>query len=293
MTPFSHARFERRVVDNRTLIIGLDDLYRDSMAELEKSRLLECARVVSRELQVTAPAVPVEGYYAEDPALTEYFLLMRGLQLLDESASRRVKHLPEFKLLHNIATSGLYGPTEPGDLLPRGHDPLFRALESVAPAEWTTSRLVDIAYAKAVASDDFSLVALAARTRDPIVLAAARESVVLHADWFCLDDERIEYIWEVEEDLMHITNRFIDTFNQFGGAALPHAHPDSAEAFYSAADDAQLLGRCVMLGAATPAGRYYHWAIAGQSADDMHVHEFWDDDHWTTARYTVEKLPRS
>lgn len=182
------------MVDNRTLIIGLDDLYRDSMAELEKSRLLECARVVSRELQVTAP------------------LFACGARRAYQGSHRA-----------------------------RG-----------------SARIV-----------------------------------VLHADWLCLDDERSEYIWEVEEDLMHLTNRFIDTFNQSGGAALPHAHPDSAEAFYSAAADAQLLGRCVMLGAATPAGRYYHWAIAGQSADDMHVHEFWDDDLWTTARYTLEKLPRS
>ena len=57
------------------------------------------------------------------------------------------------------------------------------------------------------------------------MLAAARESVVLHADWLCLDDERVEYLWEVEEDLMHITKRFIDTFNQFGVPRSPMPIP--------------------------------------------------------------------
>ncbi len=79
--------FERRVVDDRVFLLGLDKLYRDAMKQHERGELLGCARRVAEALHVTPADVPVEGYYAEDERLTEYFRLVRALQDVDEGAT--------------------------------------------------------------------------------------------------------------------------------------------------------------------------------------------------------------
>lgn len=45
------TQIEPRIVTNRVLILGLDQMYRDRMRELEATRLLGCARTVARALQ--------------------------------------------------------------------------------------------------------------------------------------------------------------------------------------------------------------------------------------------------
>ena len=87
---------ERCIVDNRVFLLGLDKLYRDAMKRHERVELLSCARRVAAALHVTPTSVPVEGYYAEDQQLTEYFRLVRALQQVDESRTSKVAALPEF-----------------------------------------------------------------------------------------------------------------------------------------------------------------------------------------------------
>jgi hypothetical protein len=85
--------------------------------------------------------------------------------------------------------------------------------------EWNVQRLTAAAYAVARETDDISLVGLAARAQDAVVLTATRESVVLYAEVVFLgigpSPARPRYIWKVEKDLAGQAGRFIDTFNLY------------------------------------------------------------------------------
>ncbi len=83
---------EPHVVDNRVFLLGLDDLYRRAMKWNEGFELLRCAREVAWALHVQPAAVPVEGYYAEDEHLTEYFRVLRALQAETNSRGRPLGH---------------------------------------------------------------------------------------------------------------------------------------------------------------------------------------------------------
>src|SRR4051794_3800522 len=98
---------ERRVVDNRVFLLGLDDLYRDAMKRHERDELLRCARETAAVLEVPPADVPIEGYYNEDEALTEYFRLMRALQEVPGLRSVEVRDLAAFKRLREITEAPL------------------------------------------------------------------------------------------------------------------------------------------------------------------------------------------
>src|ERR1044071_2014919 len=116
---------ERRIVDNRTFLLGLDKLYRDAIKPHEQGELLKCARQVAAVLHIPPKDVPVEGYYAEDQRLTEYFCLMRALQAVNQACTPAVASLPEFQRLLAVASAPLYGkPLNTGMLLPAGLDAL-------------------------------------------------------------------------------------------------------------------------------------------------------------------------
>ena len=173
---------EQCVVDNRVFLLGLDGLYRHAMKRHERTELLICARRVAATLRVTLANVPVEGYYSEEEELTEYFCIMRALQQVEGSRASEVARMKEFERLRNVTSAPLYGrPVDEGKLLPVGRDALSQALLETFP-EWTVARLTVAAYEIAQKTDDISLVGLAARIRDPVVLAAVRESVVLYAE---------------------------------------------------------------------------------------------------------------
>ncbi len=281
-----------RLVDNRSFLLGLDGLYRSSMKALESEKLLPCARAVAEALQVQPANVPIEGYYHETPALEEYFRWMRSLQEQDEKAEAQVKHLSEFQLLWAVTNSPLYGrPQREGKLLPVGRDPLSQALRDTAP-QWTVDRLTKAAYAAALQFDDYSLVGLAARIQDAVVLTATRESAALYAEVVRLSLRRepeLEYQWRVDEALAKVANRFIETFNSFVPGALPRAEAASAKRYYQAYADNEILGRCVRLGQTLDGSQHYHWAIfvkvSSGNRSELAVDEFWSKDLWTTPKY--------
>jgi hypothetical protein len=283
---------ERRVVDNRVFLLGLDMLYRDAMKQHERGELHRCARRVAETLHVTPADVPVEGYYAEDEQLTEYFRLVRALQDTDGSATSSVGSLPEFQRLLDVTSASLYGrPQYSGKLLPAGRDALSQALLDTLP-EWTVAGLTAAAYNTVRENDEISLVGLAARVQDAVVLTAVRESVVLYAEMVlgaALDRDlpRPQYVWKVDEDLAKHARRFIDTFNTLFGEELPPPDPAQAQRYWHAYDDNKILGRCVRLGCDDRISpiRHYHWAICRAAHGEFAVQEFWKSEVWTTTRY--------
>jgi hypothetical protein len=277
-------RTEVIVVDNRVFLLGLCELYRDAMKPHERGELLACARRVAGALGVPPADVPIEGYYAEDDELTAYFRLMRALQEVLASRTPIVKDLPEFGRLREVTSAPLFGrPVGEDYLLPLGRDPLSQALSDTQP-EWSVERLTEAAYDAAERYPrDISLVGLAARIRDPVVLTALRESVVLFAELLLAGPPRQpEYVWQVDDDLAARASRFIDAFNALFDERLPPPKPKHVAVFVAAWKRSEILGRCVRLGGDT-AENHYHWAICG--AEELTVHEFWHGDVWTTERY--------
>jgi len=278
-----------RIVDNRVFVLGLDHLYREAMKNHERQELLICARRVASALHVMPADVSIEGYYAEDEQLTEYFRLSRRLQSLDESYLPAVISLPEFQRLLNVTSAPLYGRLQhTGKLLPVGRDPLSQALLDTR-LQWTMPRLIEAAYSVALKTDDISLVGLAARIKDPVILTATRESVVLYAEEVLgsMLGEEPQYAWEVDEDLAAHAKKFIATFNALFGEELPPPNPTQAEVYWHAYGDNDVLGRCVRLGyndSVSPV-RHYHWAICVGNGGELMAREFWHPEVWTTTRY--------
>jgi hypothetical protein len=280
---------ERRVVDDRVFLLGLDYMYREAIKKHERGELLDCARRVAEVLDVGPADVPVEGYYPEDEELTAYFRLMRALQDVDQAATSSVESLGDFHRLLEVTSSVIYGrPQHWGKLLPVGRDPLSQALYDVRP--WTMSALVPAASRVAIDTDDISLVGLAAAAEDPVVLTAVRESVVLYAEIVALGmpvEVPHEYDWRVDEALASRAGRFVSAFNELFGERLPPPVPGSAGRYWGAGKDPIIAGRCVRLGwdDSTSPMAYYHWAICHGSGHELVVQEFWAPGVWTTDRY--------
>lgn len=289
-----HETRERRVVDNRVFLLGLDDLYRNTMKRNEGLELLGCAREVAWSLHVKPADVPVEGYYAEDARLTEYFRLLRALQEEPNSRVGAVEGLPAYQRLYAVTSSRLFGfPRNEDKLLPVGHDALSNALQQLAP-RWTIPTLTAAAEQAARAMDDYSLVGLAARAQDPVVLAALRESVVLYAQVMLLGRayEPPIFEWRVDEELARQANRFIHSFNALFslGVRLPAATAENAAAFSGGFDVKKIVGRCVRVGyddTRNPV-MHYHWGIT-HSQEGLEVEEFWAPEIWTTERYRRDR----
>ena len=277
---------EKRVVGNRVFLLGLDCLYRDAMKGHEVGELLPCARRVAQALGVHPADVPLEGYYGESPELTEYFYLVRALQEVRETEKPVVASLAEFGRLLEVVSSPIFGRSISEEkLLPAGQDPLSQALEDSKP-DWKTESLVTLAGRIAEERDDYSLVGLAARSRDAVVLSATRESVVLYARVIVGSARRKpRYSWEVDKDLSEAAARFVETFNRLFGDQLPAPGKRHAEAYWHACRRNEVLGRCVRIGSddSKKPVVHYHWAVCQE--EDLTVHEFWHPEIWTTERY--------
>lgn len=204
---------ERRVVNNRVLLLGLDELYREAMKRHERDELLRCARETASALSIPPADVPIEGYYSEGERLAEYFRFMRALQRVSESRESEVASLVSFKRLRQVTESPIFGPPFKGPfLLSVGEDVLSVALKQTF-TEWTVENLTNRAYECAAESSDFSLVALAALSRDPVVLTALRESAVLYAmavAGLVMSGEP-EYVWEVDAIIVQRAAQFVET----------------------------------------------------------------------------------
>jgi hypothetical protein len=287
------------VVDNRVFLLGLDELYRRTMKHVERLELLACAREVALTLRVAPATGPVEGYYAEDARLTEYFQLMRALQGEPNRRAADVEKLRAYARLYEVTSSRLFGLARDEDkLLPTGQDALTEALEKTPRSDLTIPRVTARAEQTALAMDDYSLVGLAARTKDAVVLTALRESVVLYARVAYLGMApgrmpRQVYEWHVDPELAQQANRFIRVFNTLFSTdePLPEAAAKNARIFWGACDLMGIVGRCVRIGYDDTVDpmMHYHWALKRPVAQ-VEVEEFWAPEIWTTERYRRDRL---
>jgi hypothetical protein len=287
---------ERRVVNNRVFLLGLDELYREAMKRHEAGELLSCAREAANALDVAPADVPIEGYYTEDKELTEYFRLVRTLQQVPKGRESEVASLAGFKRLKEVTQSPIFGPTCVSQyLLSAGEDALSVALRQTFPG-WSVDNLTDRAYECAAESADFSLVALAALSRDPVILTALRESVVLYAERIpaCAMWSEPQYVWEVDEIVQQRAMQFVETFNELLSEGLPRPAPENAKDFWMASSDWKIIGRCVRIGFDPRAApiRHYHWAIGIDAKHQLVVTEFWDTEIWTTAQFRAKHFHR-
>lgn len=277
------------VVDDQTLLLGLDWLYRGRMRRHEEGELLGCARALCAALQVEPADVPVEGYYGETPSLTEYFLRMRALQDVKKDFRPRVEELPAFKRLEAVTQSPMYGRPEPNDrLFPRGRDPLTLALLEMRNSSWEVQSVATVARGIARNREDISFVGLAAWLGDPVLMTAFRESVVLYAAIAVRGgpSARIRYEWRVDPELAERVGRFVRCFNELFGDALPEPTEANAGRYWNAATNADIGGRCVYIGRDdSRADEYYHWAIDYSHPAGYSVKDFWSREIWTTSRY--------
>jgi hypothetical protein len=239
----------QRVVDNRAFLLGLDELYRTGMKPHERTELLEAARAVASKLDVHPDRDPVEGYYAEDARLQEYFRLVRALQRVSESERERVATIPQFVRLLEVVSSPLYGTAAfNGGLLPQGRDPLSHALLSTT--KWSVSELTERAQQFAKERDDCSLAGLACLARDAVAITTLRDSTVLYFQSITLGRPPIViYSWGVDPEIATRAERFVTAFNTLFGERLPSPTPDNAALFGAAYDErASFVGRCVRIG---------------------------------------------
>src|SRR5262245_4302998 len=290
-SPWPGATVVEHVVDNRVFLLGLDELYRNAVKKHEQGELLACARRVASVLNVLPAVVPIEGYYTEHPDLTAYFRLMRALQQVPLKRAIEVESLPEFRRLLAVTSSPIFGPAVRTELLPNGKDPLAAALLDVK--QWTVPTLTAAAAAIARHTGDYSLVGLAARSEDAVVLAALRESVVLYAEQVLgAAPTWPKFVWRVDAHLSAAAPRFVDEFNALFGRELPPATGKYAEAFGCGGDQSRLVGGCVRLGhiVGSPT-RFYHWAIDRGPDGRFEVSEFWAPEIWTTERYRSRYVP--
>ena len=283
------------VVDNRVLILGIDERYRQYMMEFESAFLLPQVEVLAAKLNLAEANVSVEGYYARTTDLSHYFKLIRALQAVSDSNKPSVKDMPEFQEILKVTSSPIFGrPQDNGCLLLQGRDPVSQALLDTNDKGWDTQRIIDRAYEVVMDSDDISLVGLAVRIKDPIVIAALRESVVLYAEKMEMGvykGPKIKYIWKVDNDFAAAANRFIEEFNSllpkdsYLSHGISKAEQENAGNFYSAYSNDRILGRCINLGhdRSSPI-QYYHWAVTKQN-DELALDEFWDTKLWTTIDY--------
>jgi len=267
----------QRRVTNRVFLLGLDDLYRAAMKRHESTELLQCARAVASSLNVEAADVPIEGYYTESVELTEYFRIIRSLQAEPDERRGDVEGSSEFSRIFEVTSSPIFGvPAQSDSLLPAGVDPLTTALRRVP--DWTIE------------------IGLAALTKDPLLLTALRESVVLYAELILAGaaPSEPEYVWEVDEVIETRAGKFVETFNQLFSESLPLPLPENASRFAYASDKSEVLGRCVRIGIdpETSPARHYHWAIDFSKSYELEVVDFWDTQLWTTEAYRETKMKR-
>lgn len=282
------------VVDNRTMLLGLDYMYREIMKRFEVEQLLVCAQEVCARLDIGPADCSVEGYYTESGELRRYFQLVRSLQRQKANTRARVQDLESFRLLEKVTSSSIFGRKgDESHLLPRSLSPLADAL--ARPGQWSVKSLLERAQQIARGSDDHSLVGLAARAGDAVVMAALRETACLYEEVVIgyRDTTAYRYTWNADDEICRAANCFVEEFNRLVGdryGRLPSVTPECAREFSTSAHCNDIVGRCVWIGQNPVGDHYYHWAVCMRREDEdapgsLFVDEFWSREVWTTEQY--------
>ena len=203
--------------------------------------------------------------------------------------------MPAYRLLDEVCSSRLYGfRPVPKGILHIGRDSLTEALaqEAAAGHSWHIEGLVQLAAAVAATEDDYSLVGLAARTRDAACIVVTRESMVLYAELGTLGMKLGEYEWAVTQEMQEQAARFVEEFRRILHCDLPAVKPENAACYYSAYEHNSVYGRCVRIGhnPYTTPPMYYYWRIDGTHGGNDQVSEFWSSEIWTTGRNVARHI---
>lgn len=277
----------RTVIDDQAFVVGLSELFRQEMKAYEVTSLLPLAESVCETLGLSPADVPIEGYYAESTELQRFFRLIRSLQNagsgdnFPDSTQRAIYRLRE------VLNSPAMGRVENHDrLIARTTSAFGEALQTLS--SWSIDSLSRQAQLL-VRKDDAGLLAVAAAAGNPVGLCAARETMALMADVELAETQLPEFDWRVSEHVAEVADRFICTLAKATGIQLPQPNATSSLAYGMAAADAELIGRCILVGErnGTPCP-YYHWYIDLQDGQPR-VKDFWSDTIWTTA--ILNKIP--
>jgi hypothetical protein len=268
------------VVDDQTFVVGLSELYRQEMKTYEVATLLPLAETACKTLDLSPAMVPVEGYYVESSELERFFRCIRILQstemrqVLPNQAEQAIQRLRE------VFVSPAMGRVEESDrVLPRTNSPFGEALQTLA--DWSINDLCRQAQ-QLVRNDDAGLVAVASVTGNPIALCVARESVALTADIMLAEVESSNFIWAVSKHLAEVAQRFVSSLAETTGIILPKPEPSSSLLYGQAARDAELVGRCILVGERSSNPHpFYHWYIDANRGE-FTVKDFWSSSIWTT-----------
>ncbi|HUT29098.1 MAG TPA: hypothetical protein VMX13_04830 [Sedimentisphaerales bacterium] len=268
------------VVDDRAFVVGLSELFRREMKTYEVATLLPLAETVCGALDLSPAMVPVEGYYSESDALERFFRLIRALQRAELRPVSPGPAKQGIQRLREVFTSPAMGRAEDSDrVLPRTSSPFGQALRMMA--DWSIDSISRQAQ-RLVRDDDAGLVAVASASGDPIAICVARESMALLAEVELAELETPRFSWAVSEHVAEIAGRFVSSLADTTGIILPSAQRAFSQVYGQAAMDADLVGRCILVGerSGTP-HPFYHWYI-DSSVEKPVVRDFWSTGIWTT-----------
>lgn len=268
------------IVDDRAFVVGLSELFRQEMKRYEVANLLPLAEDACKALDLSPALVPVEGYYTESAELERFFRLIRALQNTEIHEVSPGSTDDAILRLREVLTSPAMGRIEHNDqLIARTTSPLGEALRILS--NWSIDGLCQQAQ-KLVRKDDSGLVAVAAAAGDPVGLCAARESMALVADVELAEMQLPEFAWGVSEHVVEVASRFISALAETTRIMLPKPVATSSDLYGQAAIDAELIGRCILIGErfGNPFP-YYHWYIESQGGKPI-VKDFWSSTVWTT-----------
>ncbi|MEZ6050702.1 MAG: hypothetical protein R3C02_04810 [Planctomycetaceae bacterium] len=150
---------ERRIVNNRVFLLGLDELYREASEQHERNELYSVPKTPLLLFRLLSRQMSPSKATTENEELTEYFRLVRALQRVPKHRESELDSLDEFARLKLVTESRIFGPSSRWQfLLPVGKrllirctDENFSRLEHRKPNE----RRIRVR----LNSDDFSLIA--------------------------------------------------------------------------------------------------------------------------------------
>jgi hypothetical protein len=98
------------------------------------------------------------------------------------------------------------------------------------------------------------------------------------------------FAWAVSDDVADVARRFIFSLAETTGIILPQPTPEASQLYGQAALNAELVGRCILIGERIGNPRpYYHWYIDWRNGEIV-VKDFWSDSIWPTER--LRSTPR-
>jgi len=276
------------IVGDRLFVVGLSELFRHNVKIYEATTLLPLAETACKACGLSPAPVPVEGYYSESQELSRFFRLIRALQIAELRPASPGSAHESIQRLRNVFYSPAMGRAEEnGRVLPRNSSPFGEALRTTE--DWSIEGL-SLRAQRLVRDDDAGLVAVASATGDPVAICVARESVALTAEVEMMAEPDVpRFKWAVSPQVAEIAGRFISVLAQATGLVLPEAVPSSAAIYGQAARDADLIGRCILVGK-LPGLTYplYHWYIKATKGEPT-VKDFWSTALWTTQN--LRRLP--